>query len=363
MDSSIPEVIFDDNCYCNFCNDLILRLTNTLNLDVNILNEQHDNLINKIKINGIGKKYDCVVGVSGGVDSSWVLVHIVKQGLRPLAVHMDNGWNSELAQNNINNLVTTLNVDLYTHVVDWDEYKLLMQSFFDADVVDIELLYDNAFLGVDYKIANKFNLKYIVSGSNISTEGMMMPSSWNHYKYDKKNIINIAKKFSAINKFTFPFFSTFDYLYYEKIKKIQWTSVLDLIDYDKDEALNHLESNYSFKRYPYKHYESIFTRFYQGYILPNKFNIDKRKLHLSTLICTNQITRSEAKKLLTNIPYNSQEDLSDDIEYFLKKMDWSLSDLETYIAREPVPHVFYGSELAMLNKMIKIKKFLNKFRF
>jgi hypothetical protein len=249
--------------------------------------------------------------LSGGVDSSWVLVQAVKYGLRPLAVHLDNGWNSELAQNNIYKLVSILGVDFYTHVIDWDEYRNMMEAFFQSDVIDVELLYDNAMLAVNYQQANKYKIRYILSGTNQSTEGMRIPESWNWYKYDKAGIKNIVKNFTKIKTKTFPFFSTFDFLIYNYFKQIKWVPFLDLFIYNKNNALLHLEDNYGYKRYPYKHYESIFTRFYQGYILPKKFGIDKRKLHLSTLIMTNQLSRDQALSLLNNIPYESTSDLND----------------------------------------------------
>ena len=155
MDASADGIVFDENGVCNYCKEFLDRKS------------------------GKGKPYDCVVGVSGGVDSSWTLVEVVRLGLRPLAVHMDNGWNSELAQNNIANLVRNLGVDLHTHVIDWGEYRELMQAFFDADVIDLELLYDNAMLAVNYAQARQFDLKYILAGTNKATEGMRIPKTWN----------------------------------------------------------------------------------------------------------------------------------------------------------------------------------------
>ncbi len=339
MDTSAEGIKFDKSGNCNFCTSLIDKFENekenpVINLEA---------FVEKIKRDGKSKKYDCIVGLSGGADSSYTIYLAKKSGLRVLAVHMDNGWNSELATNNIETLVRNMDVDLYTHVIDWQEYKQLMQSFFDADVIDIELLYDNAMLAVNYKLASKYGIKYILSGSNSSTEGMRMPKNWNWFKYDKKNIKNIAKQ-NGVKIKTFPIISTVDYLYYRLVKKISWIPFLDYVSYNKAEAMNFLKENYGFKPYPYKHYESVFTRFYQGYILPEKFGVDKRKLHLSTLICSNQLSREKAIVDLKNIPYHSEIELDEDREYFLKKMGWNESDLEDYINRGEKSHAIYGTE-------------------
>lgn len=347
MDTTAKDIEFDENGVCNYCTaftkDKRIQKFDPAKLAA---------LVDEIKLDGKGKKYDCIVGVSGGVDSSWVLYQAVKLGLRPLAVHMDNGWNSELAQNNISNLISTLKVDLYTHVINWDEYKNLMQAFFDADVLDVELLYDNAMLAVNYKIASKFKIKYILAGTNMATEGIRMPPGWNWNKYDKKNIKAIAKR-NNVKIETFPFIGTYEYVYYQHIRKIRWTSILDFLEYNKFEALDYLEKHFNYKRYPYKHYESIFTRFYQGYILPNKFNVDKRKLHFSTLIMSGQMDKQTALKDLADIPYKSAEDMEDDKQYFMKKMGWSLKEFNDYIGRPEVPHDFYPSEIGSWNRMKK----------
>jgi len=267
MDETARNIQFDENGVCNFCTDFKERYVENQNEKKSF---NLDNFIVDLKNKYKNKKYDCVIGLSGGVDSAWVLLQAKKRGLRPIAVHMDNGWNSELAQNNIANLVKNLNVDLYTHVIDWDEYRMFMNAFFDADVVDIELLYDNAMLAVNYKIAAKYGIKHILAGTNMATEGMRTPLGWNWFKYDKKNIINIGKENRNIKIKTLPVIGTFSYIWYRFILKIKWVPFLNFFDYNKSEALQILEKEYGFKPYPFKHYESIFTRFYQGYILPKK---------------------------------------------------------------------------------------------
>lgn len=345
---------------CSYCDDFLIRSGNILFETKYSKNKRLNELIKKIKTSGKGKKYDCIVGVSGGVDSSWTLIQVIKLGLKPLAVHMDNGWNSELTQNNIANIVSKLNVDLYTHVIDWVEYRNLMQSFFDANVLDVELLYDNAMLAVNYQQAAKYGIKYILSGTNTSSEGMKMPLNWNWYKYDKKNILRIAKKFGNPKAKSFPFFSTIDYVWYEFVLKIRWTPFLDFLPYNKFHAIDFMSKKFNFKPYPYKHYESIFTRFYQGYILPNKFKIDKRRLHLSTLIISKQISRENAIAEMQGIAYKTDRDLSIDIDYFLKKMKWRNEDLKSYIDKEIISHDFYGSEKSTYLFLHKIRNFFKR---
>lgn len=360
MDNSVGDVVFDDKNICNFCTEFLERNNSFIHQSKEDQEKRFHQLIDKIKKSGRNKDYDCVVGVSGGVDSSWVLINAVENGLRPLAVHMDNGWNSELAQNNISNLLESLGLDLHTHVIDWSEYRSLMQAFFDADVVDVELLYDNAMLAVNYQSAKKYGVKYILSGNNIATEGMKMPNGWNHLKFDKKNIIGISKSKGGPKISSFPAIGTIDRFKFEYIHKIKWTDLLDYMSFNKNDALLELEQNYGYKPYPYKHYESIFTRFYQGYILPKKFNIDKRKVHLSNLIITNQIARSDALEKLKEIPYPSEQELLDDIDYFLKKMNWSEKDLEEYLSRPEIKHESYLSEVRLWNLAKKIHGLLYK---
>ena len=354
MDTSAENISFDNDNRCNFCTVFINTykdINKKKNIKSSILLKE---LISICKRKSSNKKYDCIIGLSGGLDSSWTLVQALKLGLRPLAVHMDNGWNSELAQNNIFNLVDKLEVDLYTHVIDWNEYRNLMQSFFDSDVLDVELLYDNAMLAVNYNQAKLNNINYILGGTNVVTEGIKMPYSWSWLKYDKKNIQNIAK-LNNVKLRTFPSIGTLERIFYEKILGIRWISFLDFISYEKENALEELIKNYNYKPYPYKHYESIFTRFYQGYILPKKFGIDKRRIHLSNLIVTNSITRNDAIKIMKKPPYSSMEDLEEDKEYFLKKMGWNNIDLEEYLKRPGIPHDKYPSEIHLHNKIRRLR--------
>lgn len=353
MDTTANDIAFDSEGICNYCKEFeMIMKSPKRKIEMSL-----EQLISRIRRDGKNKPYDCIVGVSGGVDSSYTLLKVKELGLRPLAVHMDNGWDSELATNNIKNLVHGLGVDLYTHVIDWEEYRELTKAFLEADVIDIELLYDNAMLAVNYRQARKYRVKYILAGTNTSTEGLRIPKDWNWYKLDKKNIKNIAKIRNVQLK-TFPTFGTIDYVLHEYLLNIKWISFLDYLpEYNKFEALHELQANYEYKPYPYKHYESILTRFYQGYLLPEKFNVDKRKVHLSNLIMSGQITREDAlKHMVSKYAYPSQKALEDDIQYFLKKMQWTESDLSEYLKRPEKPHQLYGSEITLYKKLQNIYK-------
>lgn len=354
MDESANDIVFDEGGRCNYCSDLLNHALHPRNKKVSERKQELYSLIERIKEDGKGKQYDCIVGVSGGVDSSWALVQAVEFGLRPLAVHMDNGWNSELAQNNIANLVLRLNVDLYTHVIHWDEYKKLMQAFFDADVIDIELLYDNAMLATNFNLAAKHGVKYILSGCNVASEGMPTPNGWNWFKYDKKNIKAIGKQFANTHLKTFPAIGTFGFIWASYIRKIKWLNFLDYFEFNKFEAVSVLQQKYGYKPYVYKHYESIFTRFYQGYILPEKFAIDKRKLHLATLVASGQMTRKDALESIQGSPYPSQQALDEDKAYFIKKMGWSEPQLEQYLHRPGKSHNMYPSEKALYDLCLRV---------
>lgn len=358
MDTTASDISFDENGVCNYCSEFLERSSDLLHEDLAAKEVRLNYLVARVRADGRGKPYDCIVGVSGGVDSSWVLAETKRLGLRPLAVHMDNGWNSELAQSNIANLVRTLGVDLHTHVINWEEYRDLMQAFFDADVVDVELLYDNAMMAVNYQQANKYGIKYILSGNNQATEGMRMPPGWNWFKMDKRNIYGLARIFGKTKIVTFPAVGVVSWFYFEFIRKSKWISFLDYLPYNKLDVLSKLEIDYGYKRYPFKHYESVFTRFYQGYILPKKFGIDKRLIHLSTLIISEQMTRDEAIRLLHGIPYPSEQHQENDINYFLKKMGWTRNDLNEYLARPEISHNIYPSEKSLHVSIIKLGKIL-----
>lgn len=354
MDSSASDISFDEQGNCNYCTDFLNKQTRYLPPDERERENRLNSLLIKVKSSSKGRKYDCIVGISGGVDSSWALVQAVQLGLKPLAVHMDSGWNSELAQNNIANLVQGLGVDLYTHVIEWPEIRGLMEAFFAADVIDVEVLYDNAMLAVNYQMAAKHGLHYILAGTNIATEGVDIPSSWNWYKSDKKNIIGISRTFNGPKLKTFPSISTLDTARYVLWNRIHWVSFLDYLNYRKFEALDILKRDFNYKPYPHKHYESVFTRFFQGYILPYKFGVDKRKPHLSSLIMSGELTRAEALEKAAGLAYPNEQEMEADRLYFMKKMGWSEEKFGHYMSRSEKPHDAYPSEIHLYTKLLNL---------
>lgn len=352
MDDTAADITFDEAGVCNYCKEFLERLDHYVIPDPVERQRKLDDLVQKVKDNGKGKPYDCIIGVSGGVDSSYTLVRAKQLGLRPLAVHMDSGWNAEVAANNIANLVRGLNVDLYTHVIEWPEIRGLMESMFAADVRDVEVLYDNALAGVVYSQAARYKLHYILAGSNMATEGLRIPGAWTWHKLDKRNIVGISKKFGGPKLKTFPAIGTLKYAKHILFDRAHWIAFLDYIDYRKDDAVAELQRDYGYKPYAYKHYESVFTRFWQGYMLPRKFGYDKRKPHLSTLVMTNQMTRDEAMERMGEIAYPSQRDLDADKQYFLKKMGWTEEKLEAYLERPEIRHDAYPSEAAFFDRLL-----------
>ncbi len=356
MDDTAADITFDLSGTCSYCSEFEKQSDSEFP-NGHELEKKLGELLSRIKKRTGKFGYNCIVGVSGGVDSSFLLTQVVDLGLTPLVVHMDNGWNSEIAQNNISQIITKLNVDYISHVIYWPEYRSLMESFFAADVVDIELLYDNAMLAVNYRLAKQYGIKFIIGGTNTATEGFRMPNNWSWLKYDKRNIKSIHRRNpNRLSARTFPSIGIIEYVWYKFFRRIKWVSLLDYMHYDKRDATSHLVEDFSFKPYPYKHYESVFTRFYQGFLLPTKFGIDKRKVHLSNLIMSGQLTRSEGLALLETDAYPSEKELRNDIRFFLKKLKWSEKQLNEYLERAPRAHSDFANNAKYWRIAAKIKR-------
>lgn len=347
-----PTITFDENGVCNYYHQY-LELERTKVLKGEAGAAKVNEIVQKIKSEGKGKAYDCVTGVSGGVDSTYMTLQARKLGLRPLVVHFDNGWNSEMAVNNIENIISKLGFDLYTLVVDWDEFKDLQRSYIKANVVDIEALTDHAIYGTLFRLANENNVKYVLSGSNIVTEGIL-PKHWIFNKADGMNIKDIHRNYGTIPLKTYPFFSTKRKRYYFDVKKIQAVSLLDNMHYVKAEVKKTIIEELDWRDYGGKHYESVFTRFYQGYILPVKFGIDKRKAHLSTLIASGQITREQAMEELKQPIYNPEQ-LKTDREFCLKKLGFTENEFDVYLNAPRVEHNTFKHERGVWDDIPFIK--------
>jgi len=295
----------------------------------------------EIKLETAHKPYDCILGVSGGVDSTYTAVLLKDLGLRPLLVHLDNGWNSELAVRNIKNLAEKLGFDLHTHVINWEEFRDIQLSFLKASVVDIELVSDYAIVACLYNTAAEQGIRHIISGHNFATEAIMAPS-WTHAKSDLKNIVGIHQQFGNGRFKTFPMMSYWRKAWYVQRKKIKIIPILNYTHYHKEEAKQVMKERVDWMDYGTKHGESIFTRFYQNYMLPVKFGIDKRKAHLSTLINSGQLTREAAMAEMAK-PLYTPEKLEEDIEYVSKKFGLTKQEFEAIMQMPIKPHTYYPS--------------------
>jgi N-acetyl sugar amidotransferase len=353
-----PEIWFNKEGNCNYCSEYYEYIQNA-----QIKNEYKLEkilpLIDTIREEGKNKKYDCIVGVSGGTDSAYLVYTLVEMNLRPLVVHYDNSWNSETATQNIEMLLKKLNIDLYTHVNDWEEFKDLQLSFLKAGVIDIELITDQAIIALLYNIAEKYQTKYIFSGHNTATE-FILPKTWYHWKLDALNILAIHKKYGKLRLKSYPLLTYAKQYIHNKIRKTRIIHLLNYLNYDKAETQKNLTEKYGWKNYGAKHNESIFTRFYQNYILPVKFNVDKRKAHLSSLICSGQVTREQALKEL-EIKIWEAEQTKNDKSYVIKKLGVSEEVFDKWMKEEPKSHLDYPSYLTHHDKFIRtIKKMIGK---
>ena len=333
-----PFIVFNEKGVCNHCSayenqEQLFPQTETERKTAT------SNFINELKLHKGKSNYDCIMGLSGGVDSTYLCLKLKELGINPLLVHFDNGWNSELAVMNIQNIVEKLDFDLFTYVVDWEEFKDLQLSFIKAGVLDWEIPSDHGFYATLYQQAIKHKIKSVVSGHNQVTEAIL-PKCMRWDKLDVINIKDIHKQFGNLPLKTFPFFGIKEQIFVKKIKKIKRYTPLDFMNYNKDEAKAEIQKKLDWKDYGGKHYESIFTRFYQGYVLIEKFGFDKRYAHLSTLINSGQITKEEALNEINKPAYNPSQ-LEEDKEYVLKKLKLSNSKFEEIMKKPPIPHSAY----------------------
>ena len=341
MDTTDPDITFDENGISHYVH-AFRAFQETLPSPAERDRLLHISL-DQIKHLGRGKRYDCVLGLSGGVDSSYMAWMAKKWGLRPLVVHFDNGWNSELAVRNIEEIVNRLGFDLETLVMDWDEFRDLQRAYFLASVVDIEVTTDQLIQGALYRLAARNGIRSILSGTNWATE-WLMPKTWNYRKQDLVNLRSIHRQFGEVPLRHSALFGLRHQVWYNYFRRIRSHALLDLIDYNKSDAKNVLIEELAWRDYGGKHYESVFTRFYQGYLLPRKFGIDKRKAHLSNLILTGEISRDAALAELQRPTYD--EDLQkEDLAYVSKKLRFSPEEFEAILSADPIPHEHYGTDL------------------
>lgn len=352
-------ISFNDQGVCNYC-EYYYSVTKKLG-DSSQKEKWLSAKLAEIKQAGKNKEYDSILGVSGGVDSSYLAYWAKQQNLRPLIVHFDNGWNSELATQNIQNICEKLNFQLYTIVINWDEFKELQLAYLKSGVIDIEALTDHAIMATIYKIAIKFGIKYTINGFNYETEAIM-PKGWVFDKGDWENIKDIYQKHgNGLPLKTFPHVSFYKKLYYHWFLKLESIQVLNYIPYNKVEAKKIITEKLNWRDYGGKHYESVFTKFYQAYILPQKFKVDKRLAHLSNLVCSKQLTKEDAIKEL-DLPLYNEQDLAIEKEYVLKKLGLTSIQFEAIMNTPIKLHSDFKTEVKLWAKYFKFINIL-KFKF
>ena len=358
MDTSDSQIIFDDEGVCDHCRTFDRDIKP--NWDTSEVGwEKISNIANRIKAAGRGREFDCIIGMSGGIDSSY-LVYLAKEklGLRPLVFHVDAGWNSQQAVNNIEQITERLNLDLYTEVIDWEEMKDLQLSFFKSGVPHIDTPQDHAFFATMYKFANRHGIKHILTGGNYSTECIRNPLEWMYFQSDSRQIKDIHNKFGKNKLVNFPLTNILWHkIYLPYVRGIKVYRPLDFMPYDKEEATQLLVDKYAYQRYAQKHFESRFTRFYESYWLPEKFGFDTRKVQYSSLILTGQMSRDEALERLKSPAYEP-ETIAQDFEYIANKLGISGEKLKSYLVAPNKTYKDYKNQQSLYKVGAKVMRLL-----
>lgn len=323
MDTSDPDIVFDDHGECHHCKayDAAVR---TQVWTGERGRQELLRIAERIRHSGRGKEYDCVIGISGGVDSTYVAYKAKELGLRPLAVHLDNGWDSELAVKNIEQTLTQLKIDLQTHVIDWEEFRDLQLAFLRASTPDSEIPTDHAIVSLMLQTAARLHVQHIIFGCNVLSESHL-PPAWSQGHSDWRYIKSIHRMFGTKPLRTFPHLALHQQVRFRLTQ--QRIDILNYLEYSKDDAKKVLARDLGWRDYGGKHFESIYTRFYQGYILPKKFGYDKRRMHFSSLICSGQFDRADALKVLEEEPY-PRDQQETDRSYVVKKLGITSAEFE-----------------------------------
>jgi len=358
MDTTDSKIIFDEKGVCDHCNTFYKDIKPKWHTDDKGLAEITA-IAEKIKKEGEGKDFDSIIGMSGGVDSSYLLYLAVKKlGLRPLVFHVDAGWNSEQAVHNIEVIVDKLKLDLYTEVIDWEEMKDLQLAFFKSGLSNIDTPQDHSFFATMYKFAQEYDVKYILTGGNYSTECIRNPLEWMYYQSDSILLKDIHYKFGTKPLKNYPITNILWHkVYLPYVKKIKLIRPLDFMPYDKEEATQFLVDEFGYQRYAQKHFESRFTKFYESYWLPKKFGYDTRKVQYSSLIVTGQMSREEALKKLKKPAYD-EESIKQDFEYIANKLGITTDELQSYMDAPNKTYSDYKNQMSIYDIGAKIMRIM-----
>ncbi len=355
MDTTDPDIEFDARGVCNHCHRYDELAKNRL-LPGDEARRRLDSLVAVIRKRGRRKPYDCIIGVSGGVDSTYVAYIVKNLGLRPLAVHLDNGWDSELAVDNIKKTLEALGIDLYTLVIDWEEFRDLQLAFLKASTPDGEIPTDHAILAILYQIAAEQGLRYVLLGTNVATEAVL-PLKWGYGYFDWKYISAVQSRFGAGKTRSYPHFGLLKLAYYAVARRIRLVQILNYLYYDKSAAMGMIEKELGWRYYGGKHYESIYTRFFQAYILPRKFDIDKRKAHSSNLVWSGQWTREQALESMSREDYG-QAMADEDRTYVIKKLGIDDARFEEIMELPRKTFLHYPNRYSFFRLARKAKKLI-----
>jgi N-acetyl sugar amidotransferase len=357
MDTSDSGIVFDANGRCDYCNNYYANILPNWHTDERG-QQGLERIAERIRADGKGRDHDCLIGMSGGVDSSYVTVLAKeKMGLRPLIFHVDAGWNSQQAVNNIERLVDGLQLDLHTEVVNWLEMKDLQLAFFRAQVPHLDTPQDHAFFAALYNFAAQRGFKYILTGANYSTECVREPLEWHYHASDLRQLKDIHRRFGTRPLDTFPLAGIFTFkIYYRFVKGIRVVKPLNYVPYFKEPAMEELAARFGWQKYAHKHYESRFTRFYEGYWLPKKFGFDKRRAHFSSLILTGQLSREEALERIARPAYD-EESIEQDFEYVAAKLDLSVAELKSFMEGPRRTYRDYDNSMRLIELGTKFLRF------
>lgn len=358
MDTSDSNIVFDERGWCDYCINYHSNIAPNWHTDERGAAEIEEQM-REIRDFGRGRDHDCLIGLSGGVDSSYV-TYLAKErfGLRPLLYHVDAGWNSQQAVNNIEKLVDGLGLDLYTEVVDWPEMRDLQLAFFKAGVPHLDTPQDHAFFAGLYNFAAKQGVKYILTGANYSTECVREPLEWHYHASDLRQLKDIHRRFGTMPLRRFPLAGIFKFrIKYRFINGVRVVKPLNSVPFRKEPAMDELVSRFGWQRYAHKHYESRFTRFYEGFWLPTRFGYDKRRAHFSSLILTGQLSRDEALRRIAQPAYDA-ESIAQDFEYVATKLDISVGELQGYLAAPKKTYRDYRNDMALIDLGTRVMRLL-----